>query len=45
VDVLRKWTDEDRNECLTEFAVPPVTASWQIIVGFALTVDGYKAIG
>jgi hypothetical protein len=25
--------------------VPPVTASWQIIVGFALTIDGYKAIG
>jgi hypothetical protein len=45
VDVLRKKPGEVPNECLTESAVPPVTASWQTIVGFALTIDGYKAIG
>ena len=45
MDVLRKWPDEVPNECLTASAVPPVTASWHAIVGFALTVDGYKAIG
>ncbi len=30
---------------MTASAVPPVTASWQTIVRFALTIDGYKAVG
>ena len=33
------------DECLIATAVPPATASWDVIVGFALTIDGYKAIG
>jgi hypothetical protein len=37
--------DEVPNEGLTASAVPPATASWRTIVGFALTIDGYKAIG
>ncbi len=45
MDVLRKKPDEVSNESLTASAVPPVTASWHTIDGFALTIDGYKAIG
>src|ERR1700722_17815573 len=45
MDVLRKKPDKVPNECLTASAVPPVTASWHTIVSFALTIDGYKAIG
>jgi hypothetical protein len=45
VDALRKKPDELPNECLTASAVPPVTAPWHSIVGFALTIDGYKAVG
>jgi len=45
MDVLREKPDEVPNECLTASAVPPAAASWHTIVGFALTVDGYKAIG
>jgi len=45
MDVLRKKPDEIPNESLMASAVPPVTASWHAIVGFALTIDGYKAIG
>lgn len=43
--VLREKPDEVPNGRLTASAVPPVTASWHAIVGFALTIDGYKAIG
>ena len=45
MDVLQTKPDQLPNEDLTVSAVPPVTASWQSIVGFALTIDGYKAIG
>ena len=45
MDVLRKKPDEVPNESLTASAVPPVTASWHTIMGFALTIDGYNAIG
>jgi hypothetical protein len=37
--------DEVANEHLKANAVPPVTASWHTIGNFALTFDGYKAIG
>lgn len=33
------------NERLNATAVPPATASWHIIGRFALTLDGYRAIG
>jgi hypothetical protein len=45
MDVLRKKPDEVPNDSLTASAVPRVTASWHTIVAFALTIDGYKAIG
>jgi len=45
MDIPRKKPDEVPNERLTASAVPPVTASWHTIVGFAHTIDGYKAIG
>jgi hypothetical protein len=45
VTVLRKKPDEVPNEGLTAWVVPSVTASWHAIVGFAHTIDGYKAIG
>jgi hypothetical protein len=37
--------DEVPNERLNATAVPPVTASWHTIGRFALTLDGYRAIG
>jgi hypothetical protein len=40
MDVLYKKPDEIPNESLTASAVPPVTASWHAIVGFALTING-----
>src|SRR5579863_7070052 len=45
MDIARKKPDEIPNERLTASAVPAVTASWHTIVGFAQTIDGYKAIG
>jgi hypothetical protein len=42
---MRKKPDEVPNECLKATAVPPVTASWHVIGSFALTLDGYQAIG
>jgi hypothetical protein len=45
MDMLRKKPDEVPNEHLTASAVPPVTASWHTIVAFALTIDGYNAVG
>jgi hypothetical protein len=45
MDVPLKKPDEVPNERLAASAVPPATASWQTIVGFAHTMDGYKAIG
>ena len=33
------------NENLSASVVPPRTASWQVIVGFALTFNGYEIIG
>ena len=45
MDMMRKKPDEIRNEHLTVSAVPTVTASWHAIVAFALTIDGYKAVG
>jgi hypothetical protein len=45
MDVLRKKPHEVPNESLTASAVPAVTASWHTVVGFAQTIDGYKAIG
>jgi len=45
VNVLRKKLEEVPNEILTASVVPPVTSSWQTIVSFALTIDGYKTIG
>ena len=41
----RKKPDEVPNERLKASDVPPVTASWQTIVSFAQTIDGYRAIG
>ena len=37
--------DEVPNEGLDATAVPPVTAAWNIIGNFALTLNGYKAVG
>jgi hypothetical protein len=37
--------DEVPNARLNLTAVPPATASWHTIGSFALTLDGYKAIG
>jgi len=37
--------DEIRNEHLNAFAVPPISASWQVIGTSALTFNGYKTLG
>jgi hypothetical protein len=37
--------DEIPNEHLNATAVPPATASWQTIGSFAITLNGYRAIG
>ena len=37
--------DEVPNEHLKATAIPSVTASWHTIGNFALTLDGYQAIG
>jgi hypothetical protein len=37
--------DDDSNERLRATDVPPVTASWHEIGGFALTLDGYEVMG
>jgi hypothetical protein len=45
MNMLHKKPDEVPDDRLTASAVPPVTASWHTIVGFAHTMDGYKALG
>jgi hypothetical protein len=42
---MRKKPDEVPNESVEATAVPPATASWNTIASFALTLDGYQAVG